>query len=111
MYGFSTGSGTGSGSGNVAEGSDGVASTEGVSEEAKRSAISPKEGIGCDWASEGRRLPYRYTLVVQLKNKKGKVVETFSTIVGFREIEIKQTAAKTANNTDKSLLNVFMILY
>ena len=43
------------------------------------------------WSAEK---PYRYTLVGQLKDKKGKVVETFSTIVGFREIEIKQTAAQ-----------------
>ena len=43
------------------------------------------------WSAEK---PYRYTLLGHLKDKKGKVVETFSTIVGFREIEIKQTAAK-----------------
>ena len=38
--------------------------------------------------------PYRYVLVGELKDKKGNVVETFSTVVGFREIEIKQTAAQ-----------------
>ena len=43
------------------------------------------------WSAES---PYRYTLVGELKDKKGKVVETFSTAVGFRKIEIKQTAAK-----------------
>ena len=43
------------------------------------------------WSAEA---PYRYTLVGELKDKKGKVVETFSTAVGFRKIEIKQTAAK-----------------
>ena len=37
--------------------------------------------------------PYRYTLVGQLMDKKGHVVETYSTIVGFREIEIKDTPA------------------
>ena len=37
--------------------------------------------------------PYRYVLVGQLKDKKGHVVETFSTTVGFREIEIKDTPA------------------
>ena len=37
--------------------------------------------------------PYRYALVGQLKDKKGRVVETFSTVVGFREIEIKDTPA------------------
>ncbi len=43
------------------------------------------------WNAEA---PYRYTLVGELLDKKGKTVETFSAIVGFREIEIKQTAAK-----------------
>ena len=42
------------------------------------------------WSAER---PYRYTLVGQLKDKKGRVVETYSTIVGFREIEIKDTPA------------------
>ncbi len=37
--------------------------------------------------------PYRYTLVGELKDKKGRTVETFSTIVGFRKIEIKDTPA------------------
>ncbi len=43
------------------------------------------------WSAEA---PHRYVLVGQLKDKKGKVVETFSTTVGFRKIEIKETAAK-----------------
>lgn len=42
------------------------------------------------WSAEA---PHRYTLVGQLKDKKGKVVETFSTNVGFRKIEIKDTPA------------------
>ncbi|MDO4930294.1 MAG: glycoside hydrolase family 2 TIM barrel-domain containing protein [Bacteroidales bacterium] len=42
------------------------------------------------WSAEA---PYRYTLVGELKDKKGRVVETFSTIVGFRKIEIKDTPA------------------
>ena len=42
------------------------------------------------WSAEK---PYRYTLVGELKDKKGRVVETFSTNVGFREIEIKDTPA------------------
>ena len=37
--------------------------------------------------------PYRYVLVGELKDKKGRVVETYSTVVGFREIEIKDTPA------------------
>lgn len=46
---------------------------------------SPKK-----WSAEA---PYRYTLVGTLKDKKGKTVETFSTVVGFREVEIKDTPA------------------
>ena len=42
------------------------------------------------WSAEA---PHRYTLVGELKDKKGNVVETFSTIVGFRKIEIKDTPA------------------
>ncbi len=42
------------------------------------------------WSAEA---PHRYTLVAQLKDKKGKVLETVSAIVGFREIEIKDTPA------------------
>lgn len=42
------------------------------------------------WNAEA---PYRYTLVGELKDKKGRTVESFSTIVGFREIEIKDTPA------------------
>ena len=43
------------------------------------------------WSAEA---PHRYTLVGELKDKKGKTVETFSTYVGFREVEIKQTPAE-----------------
>ncbi len=42
------------------------------------------------WSAEA---PNCYTLVAQLKDKKGKVVETVSCIVGFRKIEIKDTPA------------------
>ena len=49
------------------------------------SMISPKK-----WTAEA---PYRYTLVGELLDKKGKVLETVSTIVGFREVEIKDTPA------------------
>ncbi|MBR7029123.1 MAG: DUF4981 domain-containing protein [Bacteroidaceae bacterium] len=42
------------------------------------------------WSAEA---PHRYTLVGQLKDKSGHVVETFSTIVGFRTVEIRETAA------------------
>ena len=42
------------------------------------------------WSAEA---PHRYTLVGQLKDKAGRVVETFSTIVGFRTVEIRDTPA------------------
>ena len=42
------------------------------------------------WSAEA---PHRYTLVGELKDKKGNTVETFSTNVGFRKIEIKDTPA------------------
>lgn len=42
------------------------------------------------WSAE---FPYRYTLVAELKDAKNKVVETTSTIVGFRKVEIKDTPA------------------
>lgn len=42
------------------------------------------------WSAE---FPYRYTLVAELKDKKNKTIETISTIVGFRKVEIKDTPA------------------
>ncbi len=42
------------------------------------------------WSAE---LPYRYTLVAELKDQKGHTIETVSTTVGFREVEIKDTPA------------------
>lgn len=42
------------------------------------------------WSAEQ---PYRYTLVGELKDKKGRTVETVSTTVGFRKVEIKDTPA------------------
>lgn len=42
------------------------------------------------WSAE---FPYLYTLVGELKDKKGKTIETVSTIVGFRKVEIKDTPA------------------
>lgn len=42
------------------------------------------------WSAE---FPYRYTLVAELKDAKKKTVETVSTIVGFRKVEIKDTPA------------------
>ncbi|MFJ1429434.1 glycoside hydrolase family 2 TIM barrel-domain containing protein [Capnocytophaga canimorsus] len=43
------------------------------------------------WSSE---FPHRYVLVAQLKDTKGKVVETISTYTGFRKVEIKDTKAE-----------------
>lgn len=43
------------------------------------------------WSAEA---PYRYTLVVSLKDKKGKVVDMASTYMGFREVEIRDTKAE-----------------
>ena len=42
------------------------------------------------WSAEA---PWRYILVAQLKDKKGKVIETVSTFTGFRVVEIKDTPA------------------
>lgn len=42
------------------------------------------------WSAE---YPYRYTLVGELKDAKDKTIETVSTFVGFREVEIKDTPA------------------
>lgn len=42
------------------------------------------------WSAE---YPYRYTLVGELKDKKGRVVESFSTALGFCKVEIKDTPA------------------
>lgn len=43
------------------------------------------------WSAES---PYRYTLVAELKDKKNKTIDVTSTIVGFREVEIKDTPAE-----------------
>ena len=42
------------------------------------------------WSAEK---PYRYTLVGELKDKKGRTIETVSTYIGFRKVEIKDTPA------------------
>ena len=43
------------------------------------------------WSAEA---PWRYVLVGELKDKKGRVVESFSTYTGFRKVEIRDTEAK-----------------
>ena len=42
------------------------------------------------WSAEA---PHRYTLVGELKDAKGRTMQTFSTFVGFRKVEIKDTPA------------------
>lgn len=42
------------------------------------------------WSAEA---PYRYTLVGELVDKSGHTLQTFSTVVGFRKVEIKDTPA------------------
>lgn len=43
------------------------------------------------WSAEA---PWRYTLVGELRDKSGRTLQTFSTIVGFRQIELRDVAAK-----------------
>lgn len=43
------------------------------------------------WSAEE---PNLYTLVVELLDRRGKVVQTASVVTGFREVEIKETAAE-----------------
>ncbi|NGM62504.1 DUF4981 domain-containing protein [Sphingobacterium sp. SGG-5] len=43
------------------------------------------------WSAER---PYRYTLVAELKDHRNRTIETVSTHVGFREVEIKDTKAE-----------------
>ena len=57
---------------------------------AKASVTIDAGGAVKPWSAER---PQRYVLVAELKDKKGRVVETVSTGVGFRTIEIKDTPA------------------
>lgn len=43
------------------------------------------------WSAEA---PHRYTLVGELKDGKDRTVQTFSSFVGFRKVEIKETPAE-----------------
>ncbi len=60
----------------------------GEQQEAEKVALKVKTPN--KWSAE---YPYRYTLVAELKNNKNKTVETVSSIVGFRKVEIKDTPA------------------
>lgn len=59
------------------------------SEQAVAFALQAGAGVK-KWSAEK---PHRYVLVGELKDAKGRTIETFSTIVGFRKIEIKNTPA------------------
>ncbi|MFD2967992.1 glycoside hydrolase family 2 TIM barrel-domain containing protein [Sphingobacterium bambusae] len=43
------------------------------------------------WSAEN---PYRYTLIAELLDRKGKVVDVVSSYIGFRKVEIKDTPAQ-----------------
>lgn len=43
------------------------------------------------WSAEA---PHRYTLVVSLTDKRGRTIETVSTYMGFRQVEIRDTRAE-----------------
>ena len=57
-----------------------------VETKAEMTVINPKK-----WSAEA---PWRYILVAELKDKKGRTVETVSTYTGFRKVEIKDTPAR-----------------
>lgn len=65
-------------------------------DEVKQNAIIEAEEVALvlnspdKWSAE---FPYRYTLIAELKNNKNKTIETVSSVVGFREVEIKDTPA------------------
>lgn len=72
----------------------GVTGTVSIAKLEKGESISTEAVLHIDsprkWSAEA---PYRYTLVGQLKDKKGKVMEIFSTALGFCQVEIKDTPA------------------
>ncbi len=55
------------------------------------------------WTSE---TPYLYTLVLSLKDKKGNIVETRSTRVGFRDVKINDKAELLINGKVVKLIGV-----
>ena len=58
--------------------------------EIKETSISFPLKTPNKWSAEK---PYRYTLVAELKDSKGNTVDVTSAIIGFREVEIKDTPA------------------
>ena len=73
---------------------EGISGTAAIEETAQGAATTAVATLAvsqpAQWSAEA---PYRYTLVGELKDKKGKVVETFSTAFGFCKVEIKDTPA------------------
>ncbi len=62
-----------------------------LSGEKATATISMQVENPAKWSAEE---PNRYVMVVQLLDKKNKVVETASTYIGFREVEIRDTKAE-----------------
>lgn len=85
---------------NLYEDSVGAAVASGIasekfSEDAKGGEAEIKTGFSVEeprlWSAER---PYRYVLVAQLMDSKGKTVETVSTYFGFRTVELRDTPAE-----------------
>lgn len=74
---------------------EGVSSVSDVSDLAHGECVTSETEIKISnpkkWSAE---YPYRYTIVGELKDRKGRVTETFSTSFGFCKVEIKETAAQ-----------------
>lgn len=70
-------------------GADGISLAPGYNSVLAEATVSCPEAK--PWSAEA---PHRYVLVAELKDAEGKVLETVSTVVGFRTCEIKETAAQ-----------------
>lgn len=74
---------------------EGISSVSDVSDLAHGECVTSETEIKISnpkkWSAE---YPYRYTIVGELKDKKGRVTETFSTSFGFCKVEIKETTAQ-----------------
>lgn len=74
---------------------DGATTTGAVAEvvsgDTKTAQLALPVANPAKWSAEQ---PNRYTILVQLLDKKGRVVETASTYIGFREVEIRDTKAE-----------------
>ena len=74
---------------------EGASMVKGVAQVGKGNTATVKIPLAVEnpakWSAEE---PNRYTLVVSLLDKKGKVLEMASTYMGFREVEIRDTKAE-----------------